>query len=165
MKKKKDRALRFFCIAVTVILAAAIILRFFLHSIIVVGASMYPTYNEGDILTRNVNFVEEDINYNEVITIDEGDKWIIKRVYGLPRDTVLIKDKKLYINGKIVDTDEIDYAGVAQEELTLDENQYFVMGDNIKVSSDSRSIGPISFDQITGIVTGRVIKNIFYKGK
>ena len=77
------------------------IFRFTQHPVIVVGSSMYPTYTEGDILTTDIHFTPDDIHYDSIIAFDTHKKYhalYIKRVVGLPGDTVRIQNGILYIN-------------------------------------------------------------------
>ena len=83
-------------------------------------------------------------------------KIYVKRVIGLPGETIQIHDGKVYINGSVleddVSEDDILTAGLAAGELTLGENEYFVLGDNRNNSEDSRyaNIGNIKKDYIIG---------------
>ncbi|MCR5627275.1 MAG: signal peptidase I [Lachnospiraceae bacterium] len=78
----------------------------------------------------------------------------VKRVVGVPGDTVQIRNGKLYINGDIVDNyrDNIADAGIVEERLVLGEDEFFVMGDNPNSSEDSRSanIGPVKRTEVLG---------------
>ena len=70
--------------------------------------------------------------------------YYIKRIIGMPGETVQIKDGKVYINDKELKsdvygiTDYIDYPGIAEEPITLGDDEYFCLGDNRPVSQDSR---------------------------
>ena len=81
----------------------------------------------------------------------------IKRMCGTPGDTVQIKNGKLYINDilyKEVEYDKIEDAGIAENPITLGNNEFFTLGDNINNSEDSRSgnIGAVSRENIIGKV-------------
>ena len=86
----------------------------------------------------------------------ENAHYYIKRIVGLPGETVQIKDGKVYINGKEQKKDifvsEIEKPGVARDEITLGENEYFVLGDQASSSDDSRmaDIGNVKRSEIYG---------------
>lgn len=90
--------------------------------------------------------------------------YYIKRVIGLPGETIQIIDGKVYINGEELKedvygiTDYIDEPGIAAEPLTLDDDEYFCLGDNRPVSFDSRyeKVGPVDKDEIVGKVWIRI---------
>ena len=93
-----------------------------------------------------------NLSYNDIIVIKKNDKIIIKRLVGLPNDTIEI-DNYLYINGKQFD-ENYTSKGEMEEKLILKENEYFVLGDNRQNSVDSRffEIGTIKKDEIIGKV-------------
>lgn len=94
----------------------------------------------------------------------ENIRIIIKRIIGLPGETVQIKKGKAYINGKKLKsdiygiTDYIDEAGVAKSAQKLGKDEYFCLGDNRPVSYDSRyeEVGPVHRSQIIGKVWIRI---------
>lgn len=82
---------------------------------------------------------------------------LIKRIVACPGDTVQIKDGCLYVNGICQDKvpyHSISYAGIAENPVTLSSNEYFVLGDNLEYSKDSRyvDIGCIQKENILGTV-------------
>ncbi len=86
----------------------------------------------------------------------------VKRVIGLPGETIQIKGSDIYINGKVIEEhygkDPITQAGIAEEPLTLGKDEYFVLGDNREVSLDSRyqEVGPVHKDAIDGKAVLRI---------
>ena len=119
---------------------------------------MSPAYH-------NLQFViidrhSKDYTYGEVIAFicDNLNAVLIKRIAACPGDTVLIKDGTLYVNNtisSIYDQEHIfEYSGLVQFPLYLGEDQYFVIGDNIKESKDSRydEVGCIDMDDVIGKV-------------
>ena len=87
---------------------------------------------------------------------DRFDGILVKRIVGVPGDCLYICDNKLYVNGRIYDGpgayDYISYAGILSEELILASGEYFVLGDNVGESRDSRyeEIGYVREDSIIG---------------
>ena len=75
---------------------------------------------------------------------------IIKRVIGLPGESVMYEEGKLYINGKCVEDSYSLSSTKDFDNIVLKEDEYFVLGDNREVSKDSRMIGPVKKEQILG---------------
>ena len=127
------------------------------------GASMYPTLHNGD---RMVLFKVGDIHRFDVVILKAPDENVeyIKRVIGMPGDTIEMKSGVLYINGKKVDQPFINTEALAKQTVFMDdftlesltgeskvpEGKYFVLGDNRGVSKDSRMIGFIDRSAIEG---------------
>ena len=127
------------------------------------GASMYPTLHNGD---RMVLSKVGDIHRFDVVILKAPDENVeyIKRVIGMPGDTVEMKNGVLYINGKKVDQPFINTEALAKQTVFIDdftlesltgeskvpEGKYFVLGDNRGVSKDSRMIGFIDRSAIEG---------------
>ena len=127
------------------------------------GASMYPTLHNGD---RMVLSKVGDIHRFDVVILKAPDENVeyIKRVIGMPGDTVEMKSGVLYINGKKVDQPFINTEALAKQTVFIDDftlesltgeskvpaGKYFVLGDNRGVSKDSRMIGFIDRSAIEG---------------
>lgn len=124
------------------------------------GDSMYPSLHDGDnLIVDKISYRFNDPERFDVIIFPFQDTktFYIKRVIGLPGETVQIDyDGNIYINGEILEEDygyeTILNPGLAADPITLDEDEYFVLGDNRNDSKDSRSteVGPVEEDDIIG---------------
>lgn len=125
----------------------------------VIGVSMEKTlYSGQQVLVNRLSYLFFGPDEGDIIVFtpngSRNTHFYIKRVVAVPGDEVCIKDGRLYVNDTIVDYgyDKIMDAGIVEDELVLDDDEYFVMGDNCNNSEDSRSgnIGPVSRDMIEG---------------
>ncbi len=133
-----------------IILVVVLIKTFVVSPIRVNGASMDPTLNDKDImLLDEISYRFSDIERFDIVVVKEEDEYLIKRVIGLPGETVEYKNDKLYIDGKYVKED-FKHKETFDFSTTLDKDEYFIMGDNRTNSTDSRVFGPISRDKIMG---------------
>ncbi len=141
-------------------LIVTITVNFFIQTIRVDGSSMYPTLESNEFGLSNVLSVRLDQIERfdiAVILMGENNKYLVKRVIGLPGETISYRNGILYVNGEEVresflDTDYCrNYNGVFMadiEEITLGENEYYCLGDNRPNSKDSRYYGPFQKKQI-----------------
>ena len=133
-----------------IILVVVLIKTFLVSPIRVNGASMNPTLNDKDImLLDEISYRFSDIERFDIVVVKEEDEYLIKRVIGLPGETVEYKNDKLYIDGKYVKED-FKHKETFDFSTTLGKDEYFIMGDNRTNSTDSRVFGPISRDKIMG---------------
>ena len=147
-------------IALTAVLALGI--RTFVFELVrVEGPSMEPTLQSGDmLLVTKFDYILSSPQRGDVVVCrypDRGDTNFVKRIVGLPGDTVQIKDGYLYVNG-VKYTEKFLSARMTRDygPYTVPEGHYFVMGDNRNNSNDSRNsqVGAITRDMIIGHVTG-----------
>ena len=135
----------------TILLLIIIIIRIFFYSPIRVnGSSMYPTLQDKEFMILNKIGLQKGINRFDIVVVESNGKYIIKRVIGLPGESVMYSDNKLYINGKVIEDNYSKSKTENFDNVILKDNEYFVMGDNREVSKDSRVIGPVNIKNIKG---------------
>jgi signal peptidase I len=149
----------------TTLLIVGLLTHYFLFTILIVrGKSMEPNYLDGEVYAVNkFSYLVEKPHRYDVVAMyfpGETEKRFIKRVIGLPNETVSVVNGHLYINGKALPEDFLDpsVATIPDMERKLENGEFFVMGDNRNVSSDSRAWGPVPRSFIIGKV-GFVIIN------
>jgi signal peptidase I len=129
------------------------------------GNSMHPTFKDGQyIFTDKISYRMGTPKRGEVIVFKDPknpDIDFIKRIIGMPGDTVKISEGRVYLNGQILDESNYLASDVftgpesylsENQELTVPEGFYFVMGDNRPHSSDSRDFGPVKPSDFVGKV-------------
>ena len=167
--KKKKRKLRpfvkesigFLQELVICMLIVFLLGKFVIQPIEVKGSSMYPTLQDGsygitNVIGRKAGHLERfDI---AIIYLKEKNEYLVKRVIGLPGETISYTDGVLYVNGTAMEEPFLDEAYVSSygddfmgdiEPVTLKEDEYYCLGDNRPHGSDSRVYGPFHEDTIT----------------
>ena len=124
------------------------------------GESMETTLSDGDhLIVDKISYRFRDPERYDIVVFPyrlEENTYYIKRIIGLPGETVHIVDGYVYINGIQLDehygNEIMEKPGIAAEPVTLGEDEYFVLGDNRNNSQDSRtaSVGVIHRDEILG---------------
>lgn len=146
----------------TLILIAAIYSLVDLASVrfYVDGPSMEPSFLTGQrVIVSRINYMLAQPQRGEIIVFESPDRPgvdppLIKRVIGLPGETVEIRDTRVYINGRELDEPYINEpcsdSRCVDTTWELAADEYFVMGDNRNRSRDSRSFGPIERSHVIG---------------
>ena len=142
----------------------AVIIHTFLFAIVIVdGPSMEPTLHSSERLILNkISYIISEPERGDIVVFhaNEADDYI-KRIIGLPGETVEVKNDQLFINGEIVlepyldkDKEDIHSSGglltVNFGPVEVQEEQLFVMGDNRRNSTDSRILGTIPMEKLIG---------------
>ncbi|MBE7070893.1 MAG: signal peptidase I [Ruminococcaceae bacterium] len=168
--------IRTICIGV---IAGVLLVVFVIQRDNVYGDSMNPTLESGDVLfTQKISTYFKTFSRGDIVVLNgkgmEGyskKEYLIKRVIGLPGETVKIADGNVYIKPmghsdyyilqenyleEGVKTTMMDY-GTAHgyNEIKLGDNEYFCLGDNRPVSNDSRNLGPFTADRIVAVAVFR----------
>lgn len=139
---------------VYIVLIVVLIRTFLVTPAAVSGSSMESTLNNHDLVIINkLVYRIKSIERFDIVVVnnDEDNDRIIKRVIGLPNETIEYKDNKLYINGKLVET-KLNFKDTVDFKVETKEDEYFVLGDNRPVSKDSRILGSFSKKDIVGRV-------------
>ncbi len=151
------------------IIAFILILKLYVFSSNpVVGDSMNPTLSDEDVVLTDRQFFHlYGIDRYDVVIFEVKDEFsltdkkdmYIKRIIGLPGDTIRITNGILYINEVEAkandDIKALNFVTEDVESIVIPDNHYYVLGDNRNNSSDSRYLGPIHVDRIKGVVLFR----------
>lgn len=158
------KEIREWAVAIIIAIVVIVVIRMFLFvSFSVDGLSMDPTLEDGDRVVVN-KFIYDisDVERDDVIVFNSNEESAyVKRVIGVPGDTVEMVDRTVYVNGEPLQEDYVVRQGESyMDNFTLSElgvegdvipeGQYLVLGDNRPVSRDSRDFGLITEDSIIG---------------
>lgn len=148
---------------VSVLIIVRTLQVFVVQPFLVDGTSMYPTFQDNNLLIVDKTYKYREIKRNDVIVFrfEKADspydgKFFIKRIIGLPGDTIVINGTSTKITdyaGKDIKLDESYVKNPKYDQnitTTLKDNEYFVSGDNRNGSYDSRAWGPIHINQMAG---------------
>ncbi len=117
------------------------------------GSSMAPTFPPGTILGIDEQaYINSAPQRGEIIVFEHphSDITLLKRIVGLPGETVEILNGGVFIDGAVLEEPYLDKQPTYSGRWQLGENEYFVLGDNRNSSSDSHSWGPLAFEHIIG---------------
>ncbi len=143
-----------------IVILTTLIITFVGQRTRVSGQSMEPTLHDGDnLIVDKISYRFRDPKRYEIIVFPykyEEKTYYIKRIIGLPGERVQVIDGYVYINGEQLDEhygkEVMESSGIADHEITLGEDEYFVLGDNRNHSSDSRdpSVGILKRGDLMG---------------
>ena len=158
------KAVRWTVNVVLVLASAWFLVYGFCTQVPVSGGSMQPVLDADDVVLVNrlIYDVGKPERFDIVVFEREDHKKNVKRIIGLPGETVQIKGGQIYINDELIEQPEgagsISLAGIAENPVKLGEDEYFLLGDNRDSSEDSRfsNVGNVSGKQIQGRVWIRI---------
>lgn len=153
-----------------ILIMALFISSMFGEKVTVTGRSMEPELSQEEVVLINkmkYSFIPPERGDIICFRLEDESSYsdsqvYIKRIIGIPGETVQIKDGYVYINGEVLDMEDKLYqatvAGMAEDEIFLSDGEYFVLGDNRASSEDSRfsNIGMVKYSQIEGKVWFRI---------
>lgn len=136
-------------------LVALVISTFIFQVIPVSGESMTPTLENGErMFVTKFTYAFREPEHREIVITryPDSDALYVKRVIGLPGDTVEVKHGKVYLNGEALDESYIRDQEIRYEmdEVVVAEGEVFVLGDNRNDSKDSHSVGALPRDYLVG---------------
>lgn len=140
-----------------IIIAAVLLFRTFFYSpIIVTGDSMVPTLKDGNVMILDkIGYKINGLKRFNIVVINYNKERLIKRVIGLPGDSIEYINDMLYVNGEYIEeafekdiTDDFSLSSLGYR--VIPEDKYLVLGDNRGISKDSRIIGLIDKKDILG---------------
>lgn len=163
-KKSFWELVRFALIAIAIVIPVRI---FIAQPFVVSGSSMIPTFEDGQyLIVDEISYRLNDPKRDDVVVFrypNDKTKFFIKRIIGLPNETVDIKDSTVTITNKehpeglVLDQSYLKNISSDQKHFELKDDEYYVMGDNRPASSDSRYWGAVSRDLLIGKVFLRLL--------
>ncbi len=154
-----DDILKWIIDFVLVVVIALFVVNYYGESVDVIGNSMNPIVENDEkvLLDELVYTIKEPERFDIVAYRTRSGEISIKRIIGLPGETVQIVDNIIYIDGEAIEDSYFEgkfESGYVEDAMVIGENEYFVMGDNRNVSEDSRFeyVGNISRNDILGKV-------------
>ncbi len=167
MREKKSSFFEYLVYIFILIFVLFIAPKFLMEKILIDGPSMENSLHDGEqVLIEKVSRYFDGPERFDVVVFTKNHgtytKTYIKRVIGLPGESVQIIGNRIFINGEELEEDfgkePMDDAGIAAEPILLEEGEYFVLGDNRRNSTDSRAraVGAVSIDELDGVAFFRV---------
>ncbi|MBP7006972.1 MAG: signal peptidase I [Candidatus Pacebacteria bacterium] len=155
---------RFAILAILIVLPIRI---FIAQPFIVSGASMYPTFHDSEyLIIDEISYILGEPKRNDVVVFKypkDTKKFFIKRIIGLPGETVDVNGEEVTITNKEnkegfkLDQSYVENKSNTTGHYVLEDDEYFVMGDNRSASSDSRYWGPVKENLLVGRALVRLL--------
>lgn len=162
-RSNKDEILSWVKMILSAFLIAIVLRTFVFQMALVNQISMEPTLKEGQMLIiSKINYFIGSPKRGDIVVLkdDTQNKLLIKRVIGVPGETVMLQDGKVFINNQELDPDYTSFPTFAYDQTVweLPGNEYFVLGDNREHSRDSRAVdvGLVQKEKIIGRAVFRI---------
>jgi signal peptidase I len=136
-------------------LLVVLLINLFLPRYYVEGHSMEPSFHENDLLlTSAFDVLSDSLERGAVVVLSSpvDGTMVLKRIIGMPGDTIEIRNGTVYVNGEALNEPYINERPIYSGEWQLGADEYFVLGDNRNHSYDSADYGPVTRDHIRGAV-------------
>jgi signal peptidase I len=162
-KKSSESGVMSWVIFIIFLIGIIILFRYVIQFTVVSGDSMNPTLEDNNILLTSSLFYEVE-RHDVIIYRDSNGFNVIKRVIGMPNETIEIREGTVWVDGTPLEEDYTTGASDDMSEVTISEGSYFVIGDNRQpgASFDSRDndVGQITENRIKG----KVVFSVFPPG-
>jgi signal peptidase I len=162
VRRKRNSLLEWLIVIAVAMTSALVVRAFVVQQFAVDGTSMMTTLHNGDrVLVNKLSYRLHDPNRGDVVVLETtegvGQRDLIKRVVGLPGETISYENCVLEVDGKVVNEPYLDpgyvtptSCGQAFGDTVIESEHVFVMGDNRGGSKDSRDVGQIAYSDLVG---------------
>ena len=162
VRRKRNSLLEWLIVIAVAMTSALVVRAFVVQQFAVDGTSMMTTLHDGDrVLVNKLSYRLHDPNRGDVVVLETtegvGQRDLIKRVVGLPGETISYENCVLEVDGKVVNEPYLDPSyvtptscGQAFGDTVIEPEHVFVMGDNRGGSKDSRDVGQIAYSDLVG---------------
>lgn len=152
-------AKRIVFVAIFILIFIFIISIYFVKLYFVRGSSMEPTLFNGDLVfVIKSTYLSLNYQLNDIVLVKKDNSEIVKRIVALPYDEVFVDENKVIINNSKIIYFKLlpSIPKPPVKKYHLGTVEYFILGDNLSVSIDSRFLGPVKISEITGKVIFRI---------
>jgi signal peptidase I len=160
-------AVEWVLVLVGALVVALIVKTWLFQAFYIPSGSMEPTLEIGDrVLVNKISYDLTDVDRGDIVVFERPDSWgageiedLIKRVVGLPGDTIAVRDGQVFIDGVAIDEDYLPEGTTTPAffpdsgcvpDCTLGDDEIFVLGDNRSNSDASNHFGPLPFESVVG---------------
>lgn len=163
LSKEVVSDIKFYTVLILCLGVFTLVHKFIVYPSIVSGASMEDNFHNGNLMICARIHSMDSIERFDVVTADWDGTQIVKRVVGLPGETIQIVGGAIFVDGERIEdsygNSDTFLPGIAKNPVVLGEDEYFLMGDNRNNSDDSRfHVGVVTYDELMGKVLFKIGK-------